>query len=562
MKVVNFATRLLSTARGSGRARCTPRQQVNSRHLSTTSTLKAVVNCDLEDIEIPSRTISEHCFSREEEFGNNLALVDGVSGDGLTLSEVHSVARCFGSGLLRLGGQVGDVVAIVMPNSPEYVIVFMGAAEAGFVITTLNPIYTSGEIRGQLANSETKFVVTTPALLPKVKEAVADSDVKIIVSGDMEDPTCYSLQTLTKDQGDLIQGIKRSPSDLLVLPYSSGTTGVPKGVMLTHENLVANCAQLTHPKLKLIEEGEVTVCVLPMFHIFAMNVTMTNFLSHGCKLVTIPMFEPKMFLDMILKYRPTALHLAPPLVGFLSSHPMVTADHLSSLNKILVGAAPAGKTLIDLFHKRAPHVRFREGYGMTELSPAATFTRIDTDDSATEGSTGKLVPNTKMKVLDLSTGEEKGPGETGELCFSGPQVMPGYFKNSTATEETIIDGWCHSGDIGYYDEDGNTFVVDRKKELIKVKGLQVAPAELENLIRSMDSVSDVAVIGVPDERAGEVPRAFIVRNNDSLEAAHVQEFVASNLSKHKHLVGGVEFISAIPKSAAGKILRKDLKAQL
>jgi len=140
--------------------------------------------------------------------------------------------------------------------------------------------------------------------------------------------------------------------------------------------------------------------------------------------------------------------------------------------------------------------------------------------------------------------------------------MPGYFKNSTATEETIIDGWCHSGDIGYYDEDGNTFVVDRKKELIKVKGLQVAPAELENLIRSMDSVSDVAVIGVPDERAGEVPRAFIVRNNDSLEAAHVQEFVASNLSKHKHLVGGVEFISAIPKSAAGKILRKDLKAQL
>merc|ERR1712025_1001018 len=281
-------------------------------------------------------------------------------------------------------------------------------------------------------------------------------------------------------------------------------------------------------------------------------------LWHGGKLVTVPMFEPNMFLKTLLDHLPTTLHLAPPLVGFLANHPAVTADHLASLQSIVVGAAPAGQALIDLFHKRAPHVRFREGYGMTEMSPAVTFTRLSV--VSTGGSSGQLLPNTSMKVVDLVTGEEKGVGETGELCFQGPQVMPGYFKNEKATAETLIDGWIHTGDIGYYDETHSVFIVDRKKELIKVKGLQVAPAELENLIRSMDGVVDVAVIGIPDERAGEVPRAYVVRDGERIQEQDVKNLVSTSLSSHKHLSGGVEFLSTIPKSAAGKILRKDLKA--
>ena len=190
--------------------------------------------------------------------------------------------------------------------------------------------------------------------------------------------------------------------------------------------------------------------MLPLYHIFAMNVTMSGMLYKGGKLVTVPMFEPNMFLETMLTYRPTTLHLAPPLVSFLVNHPQVTQDHMASLRDVLVAAAPTGQTLIDLFLKKFPHVRFREGYGMTEMSPAVTMT--DLNMKQTGGSCGQLLPNTKLKVVDLQTGAELGPGETGELCFAGPQVMPGYFKNEAATAQTLIQGWIHTGDIGYYNE--------------------------------------------------------------------------------------------------------------
>ena len=190
--------------------------------------------------------------------------------------------------------------------------------------------------------------------------------------------------------------------------------------------------------------------MLPMYHIFAMNVTMSGMLYKGGKLVTVPMFEPNMFLETMLTYRPTTLHLAPPLVSFLVNHPLVTQDHMASLRDVLVAAAPTGQTLIDLFLKKFPHVRFREGYGMTEMSPAVTMT--DLNMRQTGGSCGQLLPNTRLKVVHLQTGEELGPGETGELCFAGPQVMPGYFKNEEATAQTLIQGWIHTGDIGHYNE--------------------------------------------------------------------------------------------------------------
>jgi len=517
-----------------------------------------VVSCDIKDIKIPDLTFSQMCWSRVDQYKDNVALVDAVDGRSLTFSEARSLARSFGSGLLRLGGQPGDVLAIVLPNMPEYPVIFMGASEAGFVITTLNPTYTAGEIKGQLVNSEAKYVVTIPQLMTKVKEATAGTDIKIIVPGKPDNSSCISLESLLKDQGNLTPSSQPNLTDIAVMPYSSGTTGVPKGVMLTHRNLVGNMAQLAHPEMEFMNREEVTVCVLPLFHIFAMNVTMSNMLWNGGKMVTVPMFEPNMYLKALLDHRPTFLHLAPPLVGFLASHPAVTPEHLTSVHTIFVGAAPAGQALINMFHKRAPKVRFREGFGMTEMAPAITFTRGNLED--TKGSTGQLLPNTKMKVLDLTTGEEMRAGETGELCFEGPQVMPGYFKNDQATAETLIDGWLHTGDIGYFDENGHVFLVDRKKELIKVKGLQVAPAELENLIRSMTGVQDVAVIGIPDERAGELPRAYVVKADEKLDEKAVQEFVAAALSKHKHLAGGVQFLKEIPKSAAGKILRKDLKA--
>lgn len=532
-----------------------------TRKLSSSSILQnsRIVESEVMDLQLPNLSFHEMCWSREGKWGERAALVDAVRGDKYTMSEAHALSRSFGHGLVNLGAQRGDVVAVILPNMPEYTFVMFGASEAALRVTTLNPTYTPKEINGQLVNSESNFLVTTSALLEKAKAASEGLEMKIIVIGDSVDPDCFDYKQITNNNGSLLDSI--APPDInsvYALPYSSGTTGVPKGVMLTHGNLTSQMAQMAHPRFKVIDENEVNICVLPMYHIFAMNVTMSGMMYQGGLTITVPMFEPGMFLKTMLEYRPTNLQLAPPLVGFLASHPAVTQEHLASLKTVVVGAAPAGPALIDLFLKKAPHVRLREGYGMTEMSPAVTFTDLNTNQ--TGGSCGQLLPNTRMKVLDLVTGEERGAGEDGELCFEGPQVMPGYFKNEKATSETLIDGWIHTGDIGHYDENGSVYIVDRKKELIKVKGLQVAPAELENSIRGIPGVMDVAVIGIPNERAGEVPRAYIVKSIDDLKEETIINTIAEQLSKHKHLAGGVEFVDAIPKSAAGKILRKDLKA--
>ena len=304
-----------------------------SRRLLSSQASVGVVPCDLEDISIPSLSWSDLCWSNLSRFSQNTALVDGVTGRSYSLGQARDLASRVGSGLLRSGLEKGNVVAALLPNMPEYPVLFMGAAEAGLVLTTLNPLYTAGEIRGQLINSETKIIVTIPQLVEKVAEAIAETDIKMIVIGDSGD-SAVSFRELMKDPGDLVSGVSVSSHDIAVLPYSSGTTGVPKGVKLTHRNLVANMAQLDHPVMEFMTDEEVTVCVLPMFHIFAMNVTMSNMLWRGGKLVTLPMFEPSMFLSALLAHRPTYLHLAPPLVQFLANHPAVTEDHLSSLHTV------------------------------------------------------------------------------------------------------------------------------------------------------------------------------------------------------------------------------------
>jgi len=257
------------------------------------------------------------------------------------------------------------------------------------------------------------------------------------------------------------------------------------------------------------------------------------------------------------------MHLAPPLVGFCAANPKVEQKHLESIKYIMVGAAPVGEALINAFKLKAPNVHFREGYGMTELSPVATMTIVDLFKP---GSCGILLPNTEAKIVDLETGEALGTNGRGELCFRGPQVMKGYLNNEKATLETIKAGWLHSGDIATYDEINRIYIVDRLKELIKVKGFQVPPAELEDLIRGHPITADVAVIGIPDPMKGEVPRAYVVLKSDISDdkdncRKQINEFVNKHVTEYKRLAGGIEFVEAIPKSAAGKILRKDLKAR-
>ena len=353
---------------------------------------------------------------------------------------------------------------------------------------------------------------------------------------------------------------------LALIPFSSGTTGPPKGVMLTHSNLATNLLQFTHPKITSfksyneIGQQDIIIGILPFGHSFAFNCVVLATLYLGAHCVTLPKFQPNNFVNILRKYPFTFATLVTPLLNFIIQSPEVTAAELGSLRTILTGAAPVGSAIIAaLKAKTGPNCDYIEGYGMTELSPVSHLTP---PGGGKLGSMGKLVPSTRAKIINPETMETLGANEVGELCIDGPQVMKGYFENEKATRETFdSEGYLRTGDLGFVDDEGYFYIVDRLKELIKVKGHQVAPSELENLIREIPGVADVAVIGVPHDAYGEVPRAYIVRGGDQPEvrSEHIANHLSVRLARHKQLLGGVEFVDVIPKAPSGKILRRELK---
>merc|ERR1712126_658387 len=328
---------------------------------------------------------------------------------------------------------------------------------------------------------------------------------------------------------------------------------------------VSNLMQVSHPEAiyPLYDRtAEVVLAILPFFHIFGMSMVMNLNLRHGGKLITLPKFEPGTFTSILEKHQPTCTSLVPPLMTFMATHPKLKSHHLASFRKITGGAAPFGVSLIKKFKEKAKpnKIIFNEGFGLTESSPAL-ITQPNNDQI--EGACGFLVPNTIAKVIDIETGENLGPNCAGELLVAGPQIMKGYYKNDKATNRTIKNGWLYTGDLSKYDEKGNFYIIDRLKELIKVRGLQVAPSELENLIRQYPGVIDVAVIGILDEKSGdENPRAYVVRENRRVLEKDIINFVDDKVARHKRLRAGVIFVESLPKNQTGKILRRELKAQI
>ena len=552
--------------------------QIFDKRKFTTSTY---LNCETnivksfcKDVQIPQDVpFFDFIWKKSvEQHGKKTALVDGITGTSYTYEEAQAISTKFGNGLRKWGFDKGDVLAVYLPNCPEYILSLTGAIGNGGIVTTINPTYTATEVARQLDMSGASFIFTKSSMFQTAQEAVkmCNKQIQIILLDKRTSEICYK-DIIKEGSQEWPQEVSEAMnnSDVCLLPYSSGTTGLPKGVMLTAQNVISNICQLVHGKeIDFIEETTEdyqpkTICVLPMFHIFGLAVTSLPTLYAGGQVITLPSFDPTTFLNAMEKYKPTFMHFAPPLVGFCANHPKVEPKLLESIKYIMVGAAPVGETLIEEFKKKAPNVHFREGYGMTELSPVVTLTTVDLFKP---GSCGVLLPNTEAKVLDLETGNAVGPNQTGEVCFKGPQVMKGYLNNEKATSDTIRDGWLHSGDIAFYDDMNRIYIVDRLKELIKVKGFQVPPAELEDLIRSHPLAADVAVIGIPDQIKGEIPRAYIVLKADTKESKEecsnqINEFVNKHVAEYKRLAGGIEFVDAIPKSAAGKILRKDLKAR-
>ncbi|XP_076034360.1 uncharacterized protein LOC143021048 isoform X2 [Oratosquilla oratoria] len=528
-----------------------------------------VIQSPYSDVEIPDVSFSNYIFEAQEQFPDKTAMVDGLTGATWTHGEMLDMSIRLASGLHRLGLHQGDVLGIVSPNCPEFGLVFCATAALGAINTTVNCTYTAEEIAQQLHNSGASMVMTHPLLLPVIRKAchLYKGIRHIIVSGAEEEGTISLQRILNDDKSAFPHNVKINPAeDLVALPYSSGTTGLPKGVMLTHRNLVANIQQVLHDDLTSVQtaSGDTQECflgVLPMFHIYGMVPMMSLCMKVGGKMVTLPRFDPQLYKNSLLTHKPSVLHTVPPLLGYLVQDPTVKPEMLKCVHNVLSGAAPAGPSLINLFFKKfTDDICFQEGYGMTEASPV---THLSPKKGLVIGSCGNVLPNTKAKIIDLSTGNTLGPNEgEGELCVHGPQVMKGYYHNEKATKDTIDeDGWLHTGDIAKMDEDKNVFIVDRLKELIKVKGLQVAPAELEDILRRHPTVADVAVIGIPDERAGELPRAYVVASSNSSPCQDtLASYVADIVAPHKKLAGGVHFVDQIPKSPTGKILRRELKA--
>ncbi|MCI0339493.1 MAG: 4-coumarate--CoA ligase family protein, partial [Acidobacteria bacterium] len=508
------------------------------------------------EVTIPEIPLTPFVMRRAQELGEKPALIEAPTGRVVTYSELAKSISCVAGNLAKRGFKKGDVVGILSPNVPEYAMAFHGVASLGGINTTLNPLYTEHEIAQQLKDAHARFLVTAADFIDKARAAAKATQIEeLFVFGEAGQGLVGATPFLELLTGDLeTPVVEINPrEDLVALPYSSGTTGLPKGVMLTHHNLVANLRQMEG--LCYFAENDRLICVLPLFHIYGLVVILNMGLYTGATIVMMPRFDLEQFLKTVSKYGVTMAHLVPPIVLALSKNPIVDDYDLSTLRTIFSGAAPLGESLTRACMERLK-CEIRQGYGMTETSPVTHSSPPDRE-RIKFGSVGVCAPSTECKVVDLETGVALGPNQEGEICVRGPQIMKGYLNRPDATTQTIdSEGWLHTGDIGYADQDGHFYIVDRAKELIKYKGFQVPPAELEAVLLTHEAIADAAVIPCPDDEAGEVPKAYVVLRCDATPE-EIMSYVESRVAPHKKL-RGVEFIDKIPKSPSGKILRRIL----
>ena len=507
------------------------------------------------DVAIPETALTAFVLAGAAARGDKPALIDGPSGRTITYAQLPALVARVAAGLAARGLKKGDRFAILCPNVPEYVIAFHAVASLGGVVTTVNPLYTVGEVAKQLQDSTARFLLTVPPFLATAREAAQQAKIdEIFVLGEAEGATPFAALLAHGNVAPAVTIDARK--DLVALPYSSGTTGLPKGVMLSHYNLVAQlCSVEGVTDAALITPQDTVLAFLPFFHIYGIVAFMNASLYQGATVVTMPRFDLEQYLQLAQKYGVTILHVVPPVALALAKHPIVANFDLSKVRGAFSAAAPLGQAVATAVHQRLGF-RVSQAYGMTETS-GATHLGPMTEDKIKPASGGRLMPNMECKIIDLGTGAELPAGEQGEILVRGPLVMQGYFGQKGATAATLdAEGWLRTGDIGYVDADGDFFIVDRTKELIKYKGMQVAPAEIESVLLGHPAIADACVIGVADEEAGEVPKAFVVKKSD-ISAEQVMAWVAERLAPHKK-VRRVEFIDALPRSAAGKLLRRQL----
>ncbi|XP_017890150.1 luciferin 4-monooxygenase [Ceratina calcarata] len=497
-----------------------------------------------------------------------VAQIDAYTRKTHTFKDILDISQRLAIALDKEGLRKDDRVAICSENNLEFSIVVCAAFYLGVTVCPLNPLYTERELKHALSISKPKYIFASVIGAKTVQNVAPQLDwlSKLIMLTESKDNKLSSINSLISDI-TIPDNFKACSVDVnnhvAVISCSSGTTGLPKGVMLTDKNFLAVIQNIGAAQPHNMCANVTCLALLPFFHAYSFSMILAR-LVFGNKNVILSRFDEKMFLRSIEKYKIENITLVPPLMVFLAKHPIVDKYDLSSIKEVWCGAAPLSEDIAKMVAKRLNIPTIKQGYGLTETTLAVLKSPIG---STKYGSVGKLVPGVSAKVIPIDEGESNkplGPNCVGELCFKGNVIMKGYCDNEEATTACIDkDGWFHSGDIGYYDEEGYFYVVDRMKELIKYKGYQVPPAELEAILLTCPGIQDAAVVGQPHEEAGELPTAFVVKQEDStLTAEDVANFVNERVSSHKRLRGGIKFVKDIPKTASGKILRRTLRDTL
>lgn len=509
-----------------------------------------------------NESIDVTTFISSRAHSGKIAFIDATTGRKLSFSDVWNAVESLATSLsVDMSIRKGDVVLLLSPNSIFFPIICLAVMSLGAIITTTNPLNTNSEIAKQIKDSNPVLAFTIPQLLPKL----TGSNLPVILIDGVNDSNSN-----LKIVGDLQKLIQRKPSesrlkervtqnDVATLLYSSGTTGASKGVISSHKNLIA-MVQTIVSRFNLDEGVQTFICTVPMFHIYGLAAFAAGLLASGSTVVVLSKFEMDEMLSSIHKYKATSLPLVPPiLVALVNNADWIKKKYdLSSLASVLSGGAPLSKEVIEGFVEKYPSVRILQGYGLTESTGIGASTD-SLEESRRYGTAGMLSPSMEGKIVDPESGKALPVNKTGELWLRGPTIMKGYFSNEEATASTLdSDGWLRTGDLCYIDEDGFIFVVDRLKELIKYKGYQVPPAELEALLLTHPEISDAAVIPFPDKEVGQFPMAYVVRKTGStISESAVMDFIAKQVAPYKR-IRRVAFVASIPKNPSGKILRKDL----